>query len=118
MVGGILTLAGAALQVVSVAAGNAGVDAVGPGPEYTAIVGGAMGGLWLLSGILLWRRSRLGAFLALGSLLPQVAQWIAGRAPPLVEVLYFAAVIALIAVSWRGLESHDPENKPESISNL
>lgn len=104
---GALTVVGTALHVLGVARGGASAEEVGPGPLYTAVLGGAFGGLWVAAGILLWKRRRLGGLLALGSLALEVAQWAISRLPTLTDVLHFVAVLALIAVSWRSLETGD-----------
>lgn len=100
-------LVGTALQVFFVSRGNATAEAVGPGPLFTATLGGAVGGLWLAAGILLGNRRRMGAFLALGSLALEAVQWFAWQLPTRTDVLFFAGVLTLVAVSWRSLETGD-----------
>lgn len=105
--GGVLMLVGTALQVFFVVRGGATAEEVGPGPLFTATLGGALGGLWLAAGILLWNRRRVGALLALGSLVLEIFQWVVWRVPTMTDVLFFVGVLALIAVSWRSLETAD-----------
>jgi hypothetical protein len=103
VISGIVAFIGTTLQVAAVLSGTTDPRVVGPGPMYTAIIGGGMGTLWVLAGILLWRRNRLGALLALASLLLDVVQWF-WDAPSLTDLLFFLAVLALVTVSWRVLD--------------
>lgn len=64
------------------------------------LLGGGVGIVWLVAGILLWRRSRVGIFLAAASLLPEIATWFFVGAPNSLELTRYLAVLALIVVSW------------------
>lgn len=103
--GGVLLIVGTAIQVLIVATGGATPEQVRAGPLFTAAFGTSLGALWLAAGILLWNRRKLGAWLALSSLALKLVEWFASRLPTLTEMLFFVAVLALIAVSWRSLET-------------
>src|SRR3990170_1621183 len=75
VISGIVALIGTTLQVAAILRGTTEPRVVGPGPIYTGLIGGGIGALWLLAGILLWRRNRLGAFLALASLVLDGVEW-------------------------------------------
>lgn len=110
--GGVLLIVGTAIQVVIIIGGGATPEEVAVRPVYTAAYGMSLGALWLAAGILLWNHKKVGAWLAVASLALKLAEWLASGLPTLTEALFFIAVLALIAISWRSLETSEGGQPP------
>lgn len=100
-VSGVLVLASTAIGLVRANAAALSSS----GSVSTAVIAGILGALWLASGVLLWRRRKSGAVLALVSVVAEAVRWSAQEVLTLTDVLFLFAILVLLAISWRALES-------------
>lgn len=103
-VSGTLVLARSAGRIAGRVISDSAAGMVEPDRVIVELISGALGVLWLSSGVLLWRRRKLGASLALASVAVEAARLAAEGRPTVTGALFLLAIVVMVAVSWRALE--------------
>jgi len=98
---GIIALATAAYHAVRLAV-EPPVDAA-PSTGVALVVLALLGIAWVHVSRVLWRRQKVGGYLALGSLAVVGAQWLGWSKPTGFDLMGMAVAVGLIALCWRDL---------------